>query len=35
MIEETQGRIDYDEAGAGPTIVLCPDHAAPAPRGGR
>jgi|SRR3954447_26418844 pimeloyl-ACP methyl ester carboxylesterase len=24
MIEEAQGRIDYDEAGAGPTIVFVP-----------
>jgi pimeloyl-ACP methyl ester carboxylesterase len=24
MIEEPRGRIDYDECGAGPTIVLVP-----------
>ena len=34
MIEESRGRIDYDECGAGPTIVRwCRDHAVPAPHG--
>jgi hypothetical protein len=33
MIEDARGRIDYEECGAGPTIVLVRDRAAPAPRG--
>jgi hypothetical protein len=33
MIEEARGHIDYAECGTGPTVVLVPDRAAPAPHG--